>query len=143
MRPNTLLTRLSCTLALLLLPLASARADEGDLKRQIEVQQAAVADLERLDDTRVVVGETTLLRRWLDEAWGLQSKEEYDQVRLMLDRCMAQAEFIRQKIAGSKLSAQAAAREAQVKASREKVLRTKQALEQTFIKKKAMEMNIK
>ena len=56
-----------------------------DLKRQIESEQAAVGDLERLDERRVAVDELALLKSWFDEAWGQYGKEEFDRVREILE----------------------------------------------------------
>ena len=114
-----------------------------DLKRQIEAQQAAIGDLEKLDEKRVAVDELALLRSWFDEAWGQYSKEEYDRVREILDRCTAEAELIRQKATAGKLTALANDREAAAKASHDKLERTKKELQQAYIKKKALEMNTK
>ncbi|MEA2699694.1 MAG: hypothetical protein QOI66_3965, partial [Myxococcales bacterium] len=69
--------------------------EEDDLQRQIDTQRSGLADLDRLDDLRTTTDEITLLRSWLDEAWNLRSKHEYDEVREVLDRCIAQAELIR------------------------------------------------
>ena len=114
-----------------------------DLKRQIEAQEAAIGDLEKLDEKRVAVDELALLRSWFDEAWGQFSKEEYDRVREILDRCTAQAELILQKATAGKLTALANDREAAAKASHDKLDRTKKDLQQAYIKKKALEMNSK
>ena len=130
-------------ISLLLLWNGRANARPEDLKREIEAQQAAVSDLQRLDDRGAVTDELTLLRDWLDNAWGQYSKEEYDRVREILDRCIAQAELIRQKITAAHQKARADEREAAVRASRDKLERTKQALQQSLIKKKALEMNAK
>jgi hypothetical protein len=129
-------------LGLLLVPAlaAPAGARNEDLKRQIEAEQAAAADLERLDERHAAASETTLLKSWLDEAWGSYSKEEYDSVRVLMERVLAQAELIRQKISASKLLAQAAEREATLKASRDKVGRTQKALQDAAVKKRALEM---
>src|SRR5260370_9898165 len=106
-------------LAMVLATPAGARNE--DLKRQIEAEQAAVADLERLDERHATTAETALLKSWLDEAWGYYSKDEYDSVRVTMDRALAQVELIRQKIAASKLAAQASEREAALTPSRHKV----------------------
>ena len=127
---------------LILLWLATLFRPE-DLKRQIEAQQAAIGDLEKLDEKRVAVDEVTLLKSWFDEAWGQFSKDEFDRVREILDRCTVQAELIRQKATAGKLSSLAADREAAAKASRDKLERTKKDLQQAYIKKKALEMNTK
>jgi hypothetical protein len=122
---------------------ALASQEAEDLKRQIESQRAAVSDLERLDDRHLVTDEITLLRSWLDEAWAQYSKEEWKRVREVVDRCIAQAELIRNKITAAKMTAYATDREAAVKATREKVERTKKQLLEAQATKKAMEMTSK
>jgi len=122
---------------------AWASQEAEDLKRQIESQRAAVSDLERLDDRHMVTDEITLLRTWLDEAWSQYSKEEWKKVREVVDRCIAQAELIRQKSTAAKMTAYANEREGQVKATREKIARTKAALLEAQATKKALEMNQK
>jgi hypothetical protein len=118
----------------------SARAgEEDDLQRQIETQRTGVNDLDRLDETRATTEEITMLKSWLDEAWGLRSKHEYDQVREVLDRCLAQAELIRQKISAAKMRAQLQKREATIGELRTKIARTKKKLQDTTIQKKALE----
>ena len=130
-------------LALALALLGSSRVgwagEEDDLQRQIETQRAGLSDLERLDDLRATTDEITLLKSWLDEAWSLRSKHEYDLVREVLDRCLAQAELIRQKIAAAKLRAQVQRREAALKDLRAKITSARKALQETTIKKKALE----
>lgn len=131
-----------------LLLVSAARAwgssqEAEDLKRQIESQRAAVSDLERLDDRHLVTDEITLLKSWLDEAWQQYSKEDYKRVREVVDRCIAQAELIRQKITAAKMTAYAKDREAAVKATRDKIERTKKQLLDAQATKKALEMNNK
>ena len=93
----------------------TARAGEADdLQAMIDRARNGVADLERLDDKGATRDEAAVLRSWLDEAWRLRSEHKYDDVRIVLDRCDAQAEMIRQKIQASKLLAQAAEREERV-----------------------------
>jgi hypothetical protein len=117
-----------------------ARAgEEDDLQRQIETQRSGVNDIERLDELKATTDEIALLKSWLDEAWSLRSKHEYDQVREVLDRCLAQAELIRQKINASKLRAQAQNREATLQALRAKTAQARKALQDTVVKKKALE----
>ena len=129
--------------ALLLLSSGRALANQEaeDLKRQIESQRAAVSDLERLDDQKAVTDEIALLRNWLDEAWAQYSKEEYKKVREVIDRCLAQAELIRQKINAAKMTNYANDRERAVRTSRDRVQKTKQALLDATSTKKALEMN--
>lgn len=117
-----------------------ARAgEEDDLQRQIETQRAGVTDLERLDDLKATTDEITLLKSWLDEAWSLRSKHEYDLVREVLDRALAQAELIRQKINAAKLRAQAQKREAALQELKTRIARTRKSLQDTVVKKKSLE----
>jgi hypothetical protein len=113
--------------------------EEDDLQRLIENQRTGATDLERLDELKSVGDEISLLRAWLDEAWGLRAKHEYDQVREVLDRCLKQADLIRAKITVSKLRAQAQKREATLEDLRAKVARNRKALQETLAKKKALE----
>jgi hypothetical protein len=127
--------------------LATARVaragEEDDLQRQIETQRAGVSDLERLDELHAAGDEIVLLKAWLDEAWALRAKHEYDQVREVLDRALAQAELIRQKTAASKLRAQADKREAALQETRRKTEAARRALADTTVKKKALEAGSK
>jgi len=122
---------------------AHANREADDLRRQIESQKAAVVDFERLDAQRAVPDEVTLLRAWLDEASNLHTEKEFDKVREVLDRCVAQAELLRQKIAAAKDKARLAEREAALKKSKEKVEHTRQAIQQAQVNKRAMELNAK
>ena len=131
---------LALALAVALLAPRGARAgEEDDLQRQIETQRTGTTDLERLDELHATSDEITRLKSWLDEAWSLRAKHEYDQVREVLDRCLAQAELIRQKITASKLRAQAQKREAALQASRTKIARARKSLQDTIDKKKTLE----
>lgn len=127
----------------LVLAAARAGADDRDLKRRLESQRSAVADLVALDEQRAASDEIALLKTWLDEAWTQLAREEEDLVRMLLDRCDAQAVHIREAIEASKAVAGAAKFEAALKASRTKVDKTRRDLEQAQIKRKAMEMNLK
>jgi hypothetical protein len=127
------------TLAGLLYARGASAGEEDDLQRQIETQRTGLSDLDRLDEARTTTEEITMLRSWLDEAWSLRSKHEYDQVREVLDRCLAQAELIRQKIAAAKLRLQVQKRETTVGELRAKIKATRKALEDTTVKKKALE----
>jgi lipopolysaccharide biosynthesis regulator YciM len=113
--------------------------EEDDLQSRIETQRAGVADLEKMYDLKAVPDETTLLRAWLDVAWSLRSKHEYDQVREVLDRATAQAELIRAKITASKLRAQAQKHEAAVQELKARIAKTRKALSDTITKKKVLE----
>ena len=117
-----------------------ARAgEEDDLQRQIDTQKASVADLERLDDLKAVTDEIARLKSWLDEAWGLRAKHEYDEVREVLDRALKQEDLIRAQITVSKLRAQEQKHEAALKDVKERIARTRKALSETTEKKKALE----
>jgi hypothetical protein len=120
-------------------PRSAAAGEEDDLQRQIDTQKGSVVDLERLDDLKGVTDEIALLKTWLDEAWNLRAKHEYDQVREVLDRALKQEDLIRVKIAVSKLRAQVQKREAALQDVRAKIARTHKALQETAAKKKALE----
>jgi hypothetical protein len=143
MKPSRVVSYGVVALLLLCGGQALANQEADDLKRQIESQRAAVSDLERLDDRRLVTDEITNLRSWLDEAWAQYSKEEYKRVREVVDRCIAQAELIRQKITAAKMTAYANDRDGQVRATREKIERTKKQLLDAQSTKKALEMTAK
>ncbi len=121
------------------LPRIAAAGEEDDLQRQIDTQKGSVADLERLDELKGVTDEIALLKSWLEEAWNLRAKHEYDQVREVLDRSLKQEDLIRTKIAVSKLRAQAQKREATLQELRAKIALTRKALQATAAKKKALE----
>jgi len=120
-------------------PRVVTAGEEDDLQRQIDTQKASVVDLERLDELKGVTDEIALLKTWLDEAWNLRAKHEYDQVREVLDRALKQEDLIRTKIAVSKLRAQVQKREAALQEVRTKIARTHKALAETAAKKKALE----
>jgi len=118
----------------------TARAgEEDDLQRQIDTQKASVADLERLDDLKAVTDEIARLKSWLDEAWGLRAKHEYDEVREVLDRALKQEDLIRAQITVSKLRVQEQKHEAALKDVKERIARTRKTLQETSDKKKALE----
>jgi hypothetical protein len=120
-------------------PRIVAAGEEDDLQRQIDTQKSSVADLERLDELKGVTDEIALLKTWLDEAWNLRAKHEYDEVREVLDRALKQEDLIRTQIAVSKLRAQAQKREAALQELRTKIARTRKMLQETTAKKKALE----
>jgi len=125
----------------LLAPLGGvARAgEEDDLQRQIDTQKASVADLERLDELKAVTDEIARLKSWLDEAWGLRAKHEYDQVREVLDRALKQEDLIRAEITVSKLRDQEQKREVALKQTKERIAHTRKQLQETTDKKKSLE----
>jgi hypothetical protein len=113
--------------------------EEDDLQRQIEAQKASVADLVRLDTQHAAGEEIVQLKGWLDEAWGLRAKHEYDSVREVLDRCMAQAELIRQSIAAANLKVQVAQKETLLKQVHEQIAQAKKDIESTKVQIKSLE----
>ena len=118
---------------------AARAGEEDDLQRQIDTQKSSVADLERLDELKAVTDEITRLKSWLDEAWGLRAKHEYDQVRTVLDRALKQEDLIRNLITVSKLRAQELKREVSLKEIKDKNARTRKTLQETSDKKKTLE----
>ena len=128
-------------LLVLLAPIV-ARAQSGDLAQQIEAQRTGAADLERLDVNRAAAGEIALLRTWLDEAQAKLTGDDFDRVRELLQRCLAQSELIRQRTVSADLEAKARERQARVKELREKIARTRKELEESRVRRKALEMGV-
>ena len=117
-----------------------ARAGEADdLQAMIDRARNGVTDLERLDEKGAARDEVAVLRTWLDESWRLRSEHKYDDVRIVLDRCDAQAEMIRQKIQACKLVSQAAEREERVARQRADNEKTRKAIEQARVQKATLE----
>src|SRR5262245_3047023 len=108
---------------------AAAHAGANDIQREIKAQQSAANDLAALDTNRQAADEIALLKTWLDEAWDKQAKDQGVRAREVLDRCLAQAELIRQKIATAKIKAEADAREKAARDARDRVKRTQKALD--------------
>ena len=142
-RPWVFALSLFVSLAVLAARGTARAGEEDDLQRQIETQRSGVTDIERLDELHAAGDEIALLKVWLDEAWALRAKHEYDQVREVLDRALAQAELIRQKINVSKLRAQADKRDAALQDTRRKIDQARKALADTVVKKKALEASSK
>ena len=117
--------------------------EADDLQRMIDSAKTAANDLERLDEQRAVREEVTLLRVWLDTAWRLRSDQKYDEVRVVLDRCAAQGDMIRQKILAAKASAEATRKEDEVRRVREKIARTKEAIQAATLQKAALGGRVK
>ena len=126
-------------LALLAVPVMARAGEADDLQRQIDYLKQTTNDLERQDDQRAVTTDITMMRSWLDNAWTLRSQEKYDDVRIVLDRCEAQANMVRQLLTASKLKAQAAVKEDEVKRAQDRLGRTKKALENAKIQKARLE----
>lgn len=121
--------------AILFIPALARAGEADDLQRIIEDNRQTANDLERLDEQKAAGTELTFLRTWLDRAWNLRSQERYDEVRVITDRCKAQADMIREKITAAKLGAQADQKEAEVARKRATLERTKKALESAKVQK--------
>ena len=120
-----------------------ARADEDDdLQRQIDSQKSGVQDLEHLDSQRAATADLQRLRDWLAAAWDLRNKHEPDEARAVLDRCIAQAELVRQIIATSQVKAELVQKEAKLQRTREETERKKRALQDAQVKKQALEPTV-
>jgi hypothetical protein len=115
-----------------------AHADSNDIKREIAAQQATANDLSALDTLKAVPDEIALLKTWLDEAVNKTGR-----TREILDRCVAQTDLIRLKIAVSKVKADADEHERLAREAKERVKKTQKALEDAIVKKKALELNAK
>jgi hypothetical protein len=126
-------------LAFLAVPTLARAGEADDLQRQIDYLKQTTTDLERQDDQKSVTTDITMMRSWLDNAWTLRSQEKYDEVRIVLDRCEAQANMVRQRLNAAKQAAQAAAKEDEVKRARARLDRTKKALEAARIQKARLE----
>jgi len=126
-------------LAFLAVPVMARAGEADDLQRQIDYLKQTTNDLERQDDQKAVSTDVTMMRSWLDNAWTLRSQEKYDEVRIVLDRCEAQANMVRQRLTAAKLSAQAAVKEDEVKRAQSQLSRVKKALENAKIQKARME----
>jgi predicted site-specific integrase-resolvase len=126
-------------LAFLAVPVMARAGEADDLQRQIDYLKQTTTDLERQDDQKSVASDIMMMRSWLDNAWTLRSQEKYDEVRIILDRCEAQANMVRQLLTAAKLSAQAAAKEDDVKRAHNQLVRTKKAVENAKIQKARLE----
>ncbi|MBC8131497.1 MAG: hypothetical protein H7X95_00840 [Deltaproteobacteria bacterium] len=119
---------------------APVRADEeDDLQRQVDTQKAGVPDLEQLDKRRAATADIQRLKEWIALAWDLRNKHDPDGAREVLDRCLSQAELIRQIIAASLVKADVGAREAKLQQTRQQIEREKKELRDAQAKKKATE----
>jgi hypothetical protein len=126
-------------LAILAGPRVARAGEADDLQRQIDYLKQTTSDLERMDDQKAVTTDVTMMRSWLDTAWTLRSQEKYDEVHIILDRCDAQANMVRQRLTAAKLAAQASVKEDEVKRAKNQLARTKKALENAKISKARLE----
>jgi hypothetical protein len=139
---STNMTPLRTTFVSACLLLASSVALAGeadDLQRMIDSARQGMKDLQGLDEHGAVRDDLTLLDVWLKEAWNLRAAQKYDEVRVVLDRCQAQSEMIRQAIATSKVVAEAKAREAELAKVRADIAKTREALRATTLKRATLE----
>jgi hypothetical protein len=126
--------------ALTILCASPARADEeDDIQRQIDTQKAGVPDLDHLDTRHAATAEIQRLRDWLSLAWDLRNKHEADEAREVLDRCLSQADLIRQLITSSQIKADVAAKETKLQRTRDEIERKKKALQDAVATKKSLE----
>lgn len=117
--------------------------EADDLQRMIDTAKEATNDLERTDDLKAAREDITLHRVWIDTAWRLRSDQKYDEVRVVLDRCQAQRDMIRQKIFASKAVAEADRKEAHVREMRDKIAKIKAAIQAATLQKAALGGNVK
>jgi len=136
--------RVAAAALALLLVTGAARShawadEEDDIQRQIDVQKSGVADLEHLDRQHAATSEIQRLRDWLGQAWDLRNKHEPDDAREVLERCVAQAELVRQVITAAQLKTQVADREAKLNATKSETEKKKKALLDAQVRKRALE----
>ena len=126
-------------LVFMAVPALAQAGEADDLQRQIDYLKQTTTDLERQDDQKAASTDITMMRSWLDTAWTLRSQEKYDEVRIILDRCEAQANMVRQRLVAAKLAAQATAKEDEVKRAKNQLARSKKALENAKLQKARLE----
>ena len=127
------------TAALVFPSIAALAGEADDLQRAIDVARQGAKDLANLDELKAAREDLALLDVWLRSAWTLRSEEKYNEVRVVLDRCQAQADMIRETIVASKISLEAAQKEGELKALRDEIARTKQAINAAMAKKASLE----
>jgi hypothetical protein len=139
--PKLVVTAALCAVTTLtILSATPARADEeDDIQRQIDTQKAGVPDLEHLDTRHAATADIQRLRDWLSLAWDLRNKHEVDEAREVLDRCLSQADLIRQIIAASQIKAEVAVKEAKLQRTRDEIDRKRKALQEGTATKKSLE----
>jgi hypothetical protein len=141
-KPKTSLRVAGALVALLLAGATQTHAwadEEDDIQRQIDIQKAGVPDLEHLDRSHAAAPEIQRLRDWLGLAWDLRNKHEADESREVLERCMAQAELVRQVITTAQLKAQVAEREAKLDRTKAETDKKKRALQDAQVQKRTLD----
>jgi hypothetical protein len=126
-------------LATLSIPALARAGEADDLQRIIDAARQTAKDLKNLDTLRAAETDRTVLGMWLDKAWSLRSQEKFDEAHTVTDRCVAQADMIREKITASKLAAQADQKEADVAKARATLEKTKKQLESAKVQKIKLE----
>lgn len=116
-----------------------AYADKADLEREIGAQRAAARDLKALDAGHVAGDEVAELEAWLDDAAGRLQAGRVNLVRETLNRCLAQAEMIRQKIEAGKMHARVVERQRDVTATRKRIEELKKAIAAARARKAELE----
>ena len=126
-------------LATLSIPALARAGEADDLQRIIDAARQTAKDLASLDTRRAAETDLTVLGMWLDKAWSLRSQEKFDDAHTVTDRCVAQADMIRERINASKLAAQADQKEAEVAKARATLEKTKKQLENANVQKIKLE----
>jgi len=139
---TTLMTFAFSAATVALVPGRAFADEDDDIQRQIDTQKSGVSDLEHLDENHTATAELQRLRDWLSQAWELRSKHEPDEARGVLDRCLAQAELVRQMITAAQVTAEVADKEDKLKKTREETERKKKALQEAQVKRKALETTV-
>jgi hypothetical protein len=106
----------------------AALADKADLQREIDVQGAAARDLGALDKRGAAADDRSALAAWLDEAGQRLQAGNLALVRHILDRCVAQAELVRQVIGAAKLEDEVADRRKALTASERRLEDTRKKI---------------
>jgi hypothetical protein len=122
---------------------AVAWSGSPDIERQIQALRGTANDMEALDSERRVREEIGVLRQWLDEAWNFQSRGADGTAKRFLDLCVGQTELIRQRINTVKAGSDADKREAAVADTKNKIQKTREALDKAKTKKSVLEAQTK
>ena len=121
----------------------TAEADEADdLQRMISSARRNASDLERLDTEGASREELTILRIWLDDAWRLRGASDYDDTRVVLERCDQQAEMIRQVILAGQLKSRAKTQREALARKKEQIQAARDALQKAKLAKAALEARL-
>lgn len=134
------LLALACVpLGLAGLPARPAWAGQADdLQRMIERERRGLEDLRRLDQLKAASEDIALIGSWLDEAWNLRGREEYERASETLERVDAQKDMVREKITASQHKAEAAKLEERIEQARARVKELQRELRELSKKKTAL-----